>query len=186
MTDDWRMLAAIRDQDEREQREATKRFERTTAVMSYGACDFEDLTTPAGRERNCAAHEYAHSVMQRHPEGVAADRDCVFCRIIRGEAPARYVHRWADAIAIIPLNPVVPGHILVIPRIHVVDALEYPDVTACTMYLAASVAVPPCNLITSVGTEATQSVRHLHIHVVPRAHRDGLPLTWTPQQEGQR
>jgi histidine triad (HIT) family protein len=69
--------------------------------------------------------------------------------------------------------------LLVVPTEHVTDALDDPRVTAFTMGAAATVAKGPCNFITSVGAEATQTVRHLHIHIVPRRQHDGLQLPWS-------
>lgn len=63
--------------------------------------------------------------------------DCIFCQIINGQSPAQILKTWDDAIAIVPLNPVVSGHVLVIPREHVNDALENPEVTAAVMKRAA-------------------------------------------------
>lgn len=106
---------------------------------------------------------------------------CVFCqRIAAGE----YDHEDISSVAFEPLNPVTPGHLLVVPKRHVADAVERPLVTADTMDFAAHLAssVGPCNLITSVGPEATQSVFHLHIHIVPRRAGDGLALPWTGQK----
>jgi histidine triad (HIT) family protein len=107
--------------------------------------------------------------------------DCVFCKITRSYSPATIVQKWGDAVAIVPLNPVTFGHLLVIPLEHVIDALHKPDVTARIMEHACELATAPCNLITSVGEEATQTVKHLHIHIVPRAANDGLCLPWTGQ-----
>lgn len=91
-----------------------------------------------------------------------------------------------DAVAVFePLNPVVPGHLLVVPFRHVHDALADPEVTAYTMAYAAEVATPDCNLITSVGPAATQTVPHLHVHIVPRREGDGLMLPWTGQHDVQ-
>lgn len=104
---------------------------------------------------------------------------CAFCAIVDGRAPATVMRRWRDAIAIVPLNPVTEGHVLVIPRWHVVDALEEPQVTADVMRYAAEYAQRPANIITSAGVEATQTVFHLHVHVVPRREGDGLALPWT-------
>jgi histidine triad (HIT) family protein len=104
---------------------------------------------------------------------------CVFCEIVNGRAPATVVRRWSDAVAIVPLNPVVAGHTLIIPTTHVRDAWSNPAVSAATMSRAAELAFPPCNIITSVGAEATQTVMHLHIHVVPRRSGDGLRLPWS-------
>lgn len=105
--------------------------------------------------------------------------NCVFCSIINGEAPAKIVREWDDAIAIIPLNPVTDGHVLVMPRTHVSDALENPEITAKSMKRASELAKAPCNLITSVGTVATQTIFHLHIHIIPRIEGDGLSLPWS-------
>lgn len=107
-----------------------------------------------------------------------SDGRCVFCQIVAGQAVATQVRQWSDAIAIVPLNPVTAGHVLVIPRFHVVDALEDPRITASVMHAAAELAERPCNIITSAGAEATQTVFHLHIHVVPRRQGDGLALPW--------
>jgi histidine triad (HIT) family protein len=106
---------------------------------------------------------------------------CPFCEINVGRAPATFVHEWSDTIAIIPLNPVVDGHTLVIPKRHVPDFASNPAVSAITMQRAAQLADDlgvPMNLITSRGREATQSVFHLHLHLVPRAENDGLALPW--------
>lgn len=106
---------------------------------------------------------------------------CVFCAIARNDAPAEIVHLDSQTMAIVPLNPVVAGHILVLPREHVADFTVRPSVTAAVMHTAAELAanIGPCNLITSKGAEATQTVFHLHVHIVPRAAGDNLALPWT-------
>jgi histidine triad (HIT) family protein len=110
---------------------------------------------------------------------------CVFCSIAAGTAPATVVREWPDALAIVPLGPVTVGHVLVIPRQHVANVGEDPAVSAATMARAAELAaeLPAANVITSKGSEATQTIWHLHLHVVPRRADDGLPLPWTPQQQ---
>ncbi|GAB2457563.1 HIT family protein [Xylanimonas ulmi] len=109
---------------------------------------------------------------------------CVFCAIVNGRSPARFAYTWPETVAFYPLNPVVPGHLLVVPRGHVANFAEDPDVTATTMARAAEVAASlggDMNLITSRGEWATQSVFHLHVHLVPRRESDGLALPWTEQ-----
>jgi len=110
--------------------------------------------------------------------------DCVFCAIVQGRAPAAVIREWGDTVAIRPRGGVNPGHILVIPRTHVADVGERPEVSAQTMARAAELVaeMPAANVITSKGAEATQSVFHLHLHVVPRRAADGLRLPWTLQQ----
>ncbi|MBB0243872.1 HIT domain-containing protein [Streptomyces alkaliphilus] len=129
---------------------------------------------------NLPAHRHTH------PKGPRPSvPNCPFCAIVAGRAPATVMRTWSDAIAIVPLNPVTPGHWLVIPRTHVPDAATDPGVSAAVMRRAAEVIAhtgDDCNLITSIGAPATQTVFHLHLHIVPRATGDGLPLPWTPQQ----
>lgn len=107
---------------------------------------------------------------------------CPFCEIAAGRAPATIIREWPDALAIVPLGPVVDGHTLVIPKTHVTDFAADPVVAAATMSRAAELAgthpASPMNLITSRGRAATQSVFHLHLHLVPRAENDGLALPW--------
>jgi histidine triad (HIT) family protein len=85
-------------------------------------------------------------------------RNCVFCAIAAGQTPAVIVREWPDTLAVRPR-------------------------TAAVMRRAAELMAehPAANLITSKGAAATQTVYHLHVHVVPRQGGDGLPLPWTPQ-----
>jgi histidine triad (HIT) family protein len=106
---------------------------------------------------------------------------CVFCRIVRGDEPATIVATWRHALAFVPLNPVAEGHVLVVPRRHTSYATEDPLVAGYVFVCAAEIAPTPSNLITSSGVDATQTVFHLHVHVVPRAKGDGLALPWTAQ-----
>lgn len=109
---------------------------------------------------------------------------CVFCAIAAGTAPAVIVREWPDALVIRPRSGgVTEGHVMVLPRVHVDDAGTDPEVTAAVMRRAAELMAeqPAANLITSKGREATQSVFHLHVHVVPRQADDGFPLPWAPQ-----
>lgn len=115
---------------------------------------------------------------------------CPFCEIVAGRAPATIVREWPDALAIKPRGGVNSGHTLVIPRAHIADFAEDPAVTGATATRAAELAqeldLTVGNMITSAGEAATQTVFHLHLHLLPRAAGDGLPLPWTPQQEAAR
>lgn len=106
--------------------------------------------------------------------------DCVFCDIVAGAAPAQYVRRWADATAFVPLDPVVDGHVLIVPNEHVRDAVERPAVTAAALLRAAELAAEheASNILTSIGSAATQSIFHLHWHVIRRAPGDQLMVPW--------
>lgn len=126
-----------------------------------------------------AAYQYAYDqIAVRYAPPIEG---CIFCDIIDRTAPAKFVAEWPDALAIVPRNPVVEGHVLVLPKLHVTDFIDDPDVTASVVRAAAQLAGRPANLITSAGSEATQTVFHLHLHIVPRAADDGLHLPWTGQ-----
>ncbi|MGW0948508.1 HIT family protein [Streptomyces sp. NPDC002623] len=138
---------------------------------------------PTGQPENCLANPDHPS----YNKGLIPLSDrvtkpgCPFCDIVAGQAPATIVREWDDVIAIVPLHPVVEGHTLVIPKTHVEDFADAEYVASRTMSKASMLAHRmrgPMNLITSKGREATQSVFHLHLHLVPRAENDGLALPW--------
>lgn len=113
------------------------------------------------------------------------ETDCPFCRRITEGMydPVGFSNR---VVGFTPLNPVVAGHYLLVPRVHVADAAERPPLTGHVMAVAALYVQQidtDCNIITSVGSAATQTVGHLHVHVVPRAAGDGLALPWTPTRQ---
>jgi histidine triad (HIT) family protein len=111
-----------------------------------------------------------------------AVNDCVFCEILAGNEPAQYVSEKPDSIAIHPLKPVTFMHMIVIPRVHVADFSESPLVTAAVMRDAAelvqTLGITDVNIIVNQGVLATQSVFHLHVHIVPRKADDRLALPW--------
>jgi len=118
--------------------------------------------------------------------------DCVFCRIVAGAAPARIVATYPSSIALLPLRPAVAGHVLVIPRRHVTGVLGLDRNTAyvltdAVLDVAARVhaVIHPdgMNVVQSTGAAATQTVHHLHVHVVPRHSGDNLPDIWPPQRD---
>lgn len=113
--------------------------------------------------------------------------DCVFCRIVAGDAPAELVEHGRHHIVIRPLGPHVPDHLLFIPRRHVPDATTDPWLTGALFTLAADFLdrmLCDGNLLTSVGASATQTVQHLHVHLLPRSSSDGLPTDWPWMRDG--
>lgn len=106
---------------------------------------------------------------------------CPFCTLLTSPSD-REIRQWnPSTVSFTPLDPIVNGHTLVVPRQHVADLTVQPNLTAKLFEVVAFVAreLWPCNVITSAGVEATQSVFHLHVHVVPRRYDDGLQLPWT-------
>lgn len=113
--------------------------------------------------------------------------DCVFCNHDRIASPIFHhvASNGEPVISFEPLGPVVPGHELVVPVRHVNDAGLVPRLTGAVMEVASVIAgrLPAFNIITSAGQAATQTVPHLHVHVVPRRLGDGLALPWTGQHQ---
>ncbi|WP_083737368.1 HIT family protein [Amycolatopsis keratiniphila] len=122
-------------------------------------------------------------------------RFCPFCPAAPGDDPAEVdpaaiVQRWPEATAFYPRRRAIPGHVIVAPHAHVESGHRDPLVTgyaaACAAELAAQLGYREYNLIQSSGRCATQTVPHLHWHLVPRSPDDGLPLPWTPHQQRER
>lgn len=120
---------------------------------------------------------------------------CVFCGIANQDPNDQVLMdftrknvpqlRKTDVVVFRPLNPVVAdGHYLVVPKVHVDNAGVDPEVTADVMYVASMISkmfFDEYNIITSCGSNATQTVFHLHVHIVKRTKNDGLTLPWTNQ-----
>lgn len=104
---------------------------------------------------------------------------CPFCRITAGDSPATILAESPEVIVFRPLDPAVFGHALVVPRRHVEDAAEDPDLTGLVFrHAAVYLGKRQGNILTSVGPLATQTVPHLHVHVIPRTPHDGLHEDW--------
>lgn len=115
--------------------------------------------------------------------------DCVFCQLIH-EGTARWVAREPETCAFTPLNPIAPGHTLVVPTSHFTDLFDTPpDVLTASMTLVQRVATAMrtaldasgVNILSANGPGSEQSVPHLHFHVVPRWVDDGIS-TWPTGQ----
>lgn len=130
------------------------------------------------------ANEMPQPVYCRKCEDPILVEPCVFCDILAGTMPVEWVLRpdfWPETMAFVPLNPVVEGHCLIAPKDHVTDFAADPQVFGVTARRAGELmrwTDRPMNVITSKGREATQSVFHLHLHLIPRSENDGLALPW--------
>ncbi|HKR99897.1 MAG TPA: histidine triad nucleotide-binding protein [Candidatus Dormibacteraeota bacterium] len=113
-----------------------------------------------------------------------ADADCLFCKIVRHEVPATFVHEDDTVVAFRDINPQAPTHILVIPTKHISSAHEIQAsddaLWASMLHVAQQLAVSEgiadgYRLVTSIGRRAGQTVDHVHIHVL-----GGRQMHWPP------
>ena len=120
---------------------------------------------------------------------MAADPDCLFCKIVAGEIPATIVAQDERTVAFMDISPATRGHALVIPREHAADVLTIdPDDLQAVVVVAQRLAqrareqlgADGVNLLNSSGRAAWQTVFHFHLHVIPRYEGDPLRLPWVP------
>jgi len=110
--------------------------------------------------------------------------DCLFCRIIRGEIPAKKVYEDEETFVFEDIKPQAPTHVLIIPKKHIVGIreaqLEDAEIVGKLHLVAAQIARDRkiengYRTVFNVGPGAGQSVFHLHLHLL-----GGRPLTWPP------
>jgi histidine triad (HIT) family protein len=117
-----------------------------------------------------------------------ADDKCLFCRIVSGEVPATLVYVDPNAIAFLDHRPLFHGHTLLVPREHYETLTDLPAKLIGPLFNAAqSLASGVQHALDAEGTfvamnnRVSQSVPHLHIHIVPRRRKDGLKGFFWPR-----
>jgi histidine triad (HIT) family protein len=112
---------------------------------------------------------------------VAAAKACVFCQIVAGEIPAQIVLDEPDLVGFLDARPVFKGHVLLVTREHVDTLLELParlrdPLLEATQRLARAAVdgLGAQGSFVAMNNTVSQSVAHLHLHVVPRTKGDGL------------
>jgi histidine triad (HIT) family protein len=120
---------------------------------------------------------------------------CLFCEIASGERPGHIVYADERYAAFLDIRPVFPGHVLVVPRTHIVTLPDLPAADVGPYFLAVQritvavrAAMQSQGTFVALNNVVSQSVPHLHTHVVPRTKGDGLrgffwPRTKYPSDE---
>jgi histidine triad (HIT) family protein len=118
------------------------------------------------------------SLSQRYLSGVS---DCRFCAILSGDAPAWFVLDEPEVAAFLDVRPLFKGHVLVVPREHYETLADLPPALVEPLFSRVrriSAAMPAAygaqGSFVAVNNVVSQSVPHLHVHVVPRTKGDGL------------
>ena len=148
----------------------------------------------AGGARQIVRADTARIPYVRRPEGLiqqtaCMEGDCIFCRIVAGDAPSFVVAQDDRTVAFLDRGQVTQGHTLVVPSSHATDIWAITESDACAvMAMAKRVAHLLDERLTPDGLNLTQSNRpagwqdvfHFHLHVIPRWAGDGLVPPWRP------
>jgi histidine triad (HIT) family protein len=117
--------------------------------------------------------------------------DCIFCKIVAGQIPCTKVYEDDQVLAFMDINPISPGHTLVIPKKHYETISEmladeaaalFRPVPALAAAVKAGVGAVGLNVLQNNGRVAGQAVDHLHVHLIPRWEADGLGYRWPAQK----
>ncbi len=118
------------------------------------------------------------------------DTSCLFCRIAAGEFPAHVVDDGPEMIVFLDHHPLFPGHCLVVPKSHYgtlndVPSQEVATIFSCVQRVARAVesGLAADGTFVAMNNRVSQSVPHLHVHVVPRRKKDGLRGFFWPRQK---
>jgi histidine triad (HIT) family protein len=116
--------------------------------------------------------------------------DCIFCHIVSGQAPASIVYRDDAVTAFLDIQPVNPGHVLVVPNGHAAYLADLDEEVGARLFRVAmrvaaavrqsEVWCEGINLFLADGEAAMQEVFHVHLHVIPRFQGDGFGLKFGP------
>ena len=108
--------------------------------------------------------------------------DCLFCKIGKKEISAEFVYEDEHAFGILDINPIAPGHSMIIPKVHSENLLDLPDVEIAGVFSAAKKMTKilkdvfsPAGFTIGInhGKVSGQVIDHLHIHIIPRFDGDG-------------
>ena len=124
------------------------------------------------------------------PAATGRTANCLFCKIAAGAQGAHVVGDTADAIAFLDHRPVFPGHCLVVPRAHAETLTDLPADAVGPFFTfvqritrAVEKGLGADGTFVAMNNRVSQSVPHLHVHVVPRRKKDGLRGFFWPRQK---
>lgn len=117
--------------------------------------------------------------------------DCPFCNIVAGDLPGSFVYQDEICSAIMDIQPINDGHLLVMPNEHIADLTSIPPEMASHIFLIAQklalavrqsgVQCEGINLFLADGKAAMQEVPHFHLHIIPRFQDDGFGFHFSPR-----
>jgi histidine triad (HIT) family protein len=115
--------------------------------------------------------------------------DCKFCEIAAGERAPAIIYEDGAVVAFLDSRPLFPGHTLLIPKRHVETLSDLPDELLAPLFGAARLlsraveaGLKAEGSFVAINNRVSQSVPHLHVHIVPRRRKDGLKGFFWPRQ----
>ena len=115
---------------------------------------------------------------------------CILCQIVEGTLPSSKVYEDKICLALMDIQPVNPGHVLVIPKVHFVDLTDLPKDIGSHLFQVAQqivlslpktdVKIEGADLFLAHGEAAGQEIFHVHLHVIPRFTGDGFGFRFGP------
>jgi histidine triad (HIT) family protein len=118
---------------------------------------------------------------------MATDPTCIFCKIVAGQVPAAKVLDTNTTLAFLDINPVAPGHVLLVPKEHsatiadsapeciAATAAELPRLSRAVLRATGASAL---NIVQNNGRDAGQLIDHVHFHLIPRSPGDAFHIPW--------
>jgi histidine triad (HIT) family protein len=115
------------------------------------------------------------------------DPSCIFCKIIAGQIPCLKVFEDDVVLAFLDIGPLVTGHTLVIPKGHYPTIMETPEAVlgainqrlpGISRAVLQATGLRACHVLANNGSDAMQTVPHLHYHIIPRFSGDGFHIPW--------
>ncbi|HVY63048.1 MAG TPA: HIT family protein [Planctomycetota bacterium] len=117
-------------------------------------------------------------------------KPCAFCQVVAGALPADVVFEDVHSVAFLDHKPLFPGHVLLVPRAHHVTLADLPASLVAPLFAAARLlsgaveaALQAEGTFVAINNGVSQSVPHLHVHVVPRRKGDGLRGFFWPRKK---
>lgn len=117
-------------------------------------------------------------------------KECLFCKVVTGELPANIVFSDETSTAFLDHRPLFPGHCLLIPRIHYETLSDLPGELVAPFFKnvqlltrAVELACEAEGSFVAMNNRVSQSVPHLHVHIVPRRKKDGLKGFFWPRNK---
>ena len=117
-------------------------------------------------------------------------KTCIFCNVVKGEIPAQIVFEDESSLAFLDHRPLFPGHCLLVPKNHYETLTDLPVesigpffANAQLLTRAVEMAMNAEGSFVALNNRVSQSVPHLHVHVVPRRRKDGLKGFFWPRNK---